>query len=563
MAIASKVPINNRLSQLAATHPYLLFFLFSGCLFVPAFLITPAGLDLLEQSVWLRMFAEQFWRGDIYPRWLTEIYAGRGAPIFFYYPPLPYFITSFLMFLRPLSLHTPAEYYPLAASAWLAVFLSGCIFYHWVRDETGNRQAAFFSALFYMATPTHIGESFYMAMLFGTIWAYAWVPLMLLAAKKLMQGGAPAMIFYAGSLFLLIVTNAPMLVICGPLGVLYALLYLDRSRRFSQMLRLGIGVTLGFGLATGYLLPAAAYLPFFISDVFWSAPDTDFHNFFLNMDFASMFRASYTTLWWGTFLGVVAYLFKTSPWPKQVVFFAFACLGALFMTQYASVKLWEAIPLLKTLQYPTRFFCVTSVGLAAIAGYMFPRRRYVLYTLITLSFVATCLSMSVKSKRPFYFDSLNELNIPQHSVYLTSKNLIDLYYSTEGLKYVRAHREPLEILSGRAKTDIKEWSHRRFLFHYKADKDTRFLVRQFMYPGFIALNNGALANIVREPDTGQMLIAVPAGEGDIEIRRERLLPECAGIAVSWISAMLCAMILLVYGGRGAAARRRAQAIPSS
>ena len=51
--------------------------------------------DLIPYHLkWSKHFAEQFWQGDLYPRWLMDMNAGLGSPTFFFYPPIPYYFNS-------------------------------------------------------------------------------------------------------------------------------------------------------------------------------------------------------------------------------------------------------------------------------------------------------------------------------------------------------------------------------------------------------------------------------------------------------------------------------------
>ena len=42
---------------------------------------------------WSKHFSEQFWTGDLYPRWLLKMNAGLASPTFFFYSPIPYYFT--------------------------------------------------------------------------------------------------------------------------------------------------------------------------------------------------------------------------------------------------------------------------------------------------------------------------------------------------------------------------------------------------------------------------------------------------------------------------------------
>ena len=50
--------------------------------------------DSRYNAVTGRLFSEQFWSGDLYPRWLIGMNSGLGSPHFFFYAPLGYYIAA-------------------------------------------------------------------------------------------------------------------------------------------------------------------------------------------------------------------------------------------------------------------------------------------------------------------------------------------------------------------------------------------------------------------------------------------------------------------------------------
>lgn len=45
--------------------------------------------DVLFHFNWSKYFSQQFWSGELYPRWLLGMNSGLGSPSFFFYPPIP------------------------------------------------------------------------------------------------------------------------------------------------------------------------------------------------------------------------------------------------------------------------------------------------------------------------------------------------------------------------------------------------------------------------------------------------------------------------------------------
>jgi len=50
------------------------------------------GHDTLEHINYARHFTDQFWSGELYPRWLIGMNHGLGSASFFVFPPLPFYV---------------------------------------------------------------------------------------------------------------------------------------------------------------------------------------------------------------------------------------------------------------------------------------------------------------------------------------------------------------------------------------------------------------------------------------------------------------------------------------
>src|SRR5580704_13152933 len=57
----------------------------------------PSAHDTAEHMDFGKHFAEQFWQGDLYPRWLLNMHHGLGSPTFFIFPPFPSYVYALLL----------------------------------------------------------------------------------------------------------------------------------------------------------------------------------------------------------------------------------------------------------------------------------------------------------------------------------------------------------------------------------------------------------------------------------------------------------------------------------
>src|SRR6476469_8300516 len=99
-------------------------------------LVLPAALHhrLLNDNlqvywVWADQFTAELARGNLYPRWLPDSYAGLGAPVFYFYPPLAFYLAA-LFGLTGIS-----TYASLIAAFGVAFAASGIASWSWLRGQ--------------------------------------------------------------------------------------------------------------------------------------------------------------------------------------------------------------------------------------------------------------------------------------------------------------------------------------------------------------------------------------------------------------------------------------------
>ena len=62
---------------------------------LPLILVGPQkGSSIFMNLPWANGFAEQVLQGELYPRWLEDLNAGAGSPVFFFYGPVPFYFTT-------------------------------------------------------------------------------------------------------------------------------------------------------------------------------------------------------------------------------------------------------------------------------------------------------------------------------------------------------------------------------------------------------------------------------------------------------------------------------------
>src|SRR4051812_26741928 len=78
-----------------------LFLLAAGILEIIAFVFRPfEGYDSGPHIFWIIEWHKLSDAGISYARWLPDYFMGYGSPTFYFYPPLPYFISNLIYFFH-------------------------------------------------------------------------------------------------------------------------------------------------------------------------------------------------------------------------------------------------------------------------------------------------------------------------------------------------------------------------------------------------------------------------------------------------------------------------------
>jgi hypothetical protein len=208
---------------------------------------------------WWHSFSAQFWQGEIYPRWLSEINYGLGSPAFFYYPPLACWAGALW---TPLAGQALPAWRALGWSSALALVLSGLAALACFR-RLAPEGPAFVAALVYMLAPYHLAVDLLERGAYAEHWAFVWMPLAMRGVIGMQDRARHTSVLAAGAFAGLFLTHLPSAVTFTPLALLYALV-MDAGGMLARGFRpFGIlfartagSVLAGAGLAAVYLLPA-------------------------------------------------------------------------------------------------------------------------------------------------------------------------------------------------------------------------------------------------------------------------------------------------------------------
>lgn len=329
----------------------------------------PKNHDLELYPIWQTEFDAGIREGHFLPRWSPDVWISYGSPLFNFTQPLFFYLAE-IWHLIGFGIITSIK-----LTLIFATLAGGWFMYLFTRQYFG-RLGALFSASVFMLAPYHIGLV-YDRGAFSEYLAISLAPLCLYAAARLGRDQSRRNFFLlAGAIAALVLShNISMLIFLPPI-LLFILLFSKRNIR--ACLVQAAAVATGFLLSAFYWVPAFFERQYLNLDNLTSGP-YDFHN-----NFSSLKEILISNYWSNgvvflqvsfvaSFICLVSAVLIVKNWRRQkaarpAAYFLLLSVSALIATTAYSRPAWEAIPLLKYIQFPWRFLGLFDLSVAFLAG---------------------------------------------------------------------------------------------------------------------------------------------------------------------------------------------------
>jgi hypothetical protein len=521
------------------------------------------GHDSIVHLTWYTQFSEQLISGQTYPRWLLRENAGLGSPTFFYYGPVPYYIT---LIFQPLSRFDPYGWYQMGLSASMAIVLSGITCYFWIRSRT-NSHAAIFGALIYMIMPYHMAIDLYERAAFAELWAFVWMPLILYFVGRSERGNWINAVGIAFSYSLLVMTHLPTTLMFSPIPIAYAFLTRNREQRLRVFVLTVMGMIWGIVSSAIYLLPALgtqnlvfvgreAIKALYLSNFLFQGliPETTFD---LKLTAVVLTMALFGIC--GVILGNSA----SSPAHRQErMFWVFVSLIAiLMMTPLSEPVIW-VVPLHR-IQFPWRYNTILTVSVTAIMAIgIFSlskpfNKRVIASIVISILIIGAWLFLDIrqgliKSAPPHYVRGVTTIDRKPLNE-MIERGTFDFNYRPRTVQTdLRLWAEDIpkiSVATGGSQISIEKWESRLILLSVNLPTDSSLTIGQLYYPGWTAQIIGqscCLPANPSEPD-GLVTVQAPAGSYELALRLVSGPLEMVGQIISFFSLTFMLTILLWHG----------------
>jgi hypothetical protein len=412
--------------QERAALAYPLLLLLAGVLVLTAQL----GGPLLHDSfaidwVWADQFTAEVAHGNLYPRWLPLSDGGLGAPVFYYYPPLAFHLTSTF---GVLGLSTYAS---LIAAFGAAFAASGIGCWHWLK---GRSNWPLFGAAFFMAAPYHLFDYTVRGALAESV-AIALIPAIAIGLTGVAErrGGTGLTALAYGAM---IATHLPLALL---VSVFLIAPYAIYHRR--ELAQFACAIGLGIGLAAIYLVPALALERYHdVGQLYRTAN--------LQTTYWSIYRGNWAD---GTFAIVFAIMTLIGLAAAPAVLrgrdkWAMYAIGLSIVVSGVIPFLWS-LPLLRDVQFPYRALPIAEFALATALARL-PRKP----SLAAASAALAPLVLSILILPGFHIsgDSLQRLRTYHPDVYeYLPKGVMKPGQTRATLADIRDLRLPPPLVAGK------------------------------------------------------------------------------------------------------------------
>lgn len=521
------------------------------------------GHDLFHHLLSGHFFAVQLWQGEIYPRWLMEMNGAFGSPVFFFYPPLPYYVAA--LFAGPTPLAHEAMI-PLLWSSSVALWLSGLFAYLWLRPLASSGRALA-ASLLYMALPYHLAIDIYARFALAESWAFVWAPLALLAQDRLYRQAPYALLLLALAVAMLTLSHLPSTLLILGLLTLRSLILAWRSKGptpllRTQLLRSPVTITL-LGQLWGLAMAGLLLLPAILDQGGISMEQMRTGMFEFQRNFLDRLPQSPEDwrfrghLAWLTLLTLalllIAWAAARVPRHPELLFWGVIGTLSFLMMLPPSEPLWRLLTPLQLVQFPWRLnllLTIATVAVVALATPVYRPWQWLWWGVLALTFFsqgiyireAPLTQTPVKSQLDSYFDS-------KRSAREYRPKQVPLGMFTPTLLAWKDEFQPAVTSEQLGVSwQILSWRPRHIALTVDAAVPAKLIFHQFDYPGWQATLNQQLPLAVSSTGNGLLQLWVPAGRHELNLTLSARWPEQLGYSLSLL-AWLGWLIALIRVGR--------------
>lgn len=499
----------------------LLISIIAGSMNVLPLLFIKQGADIILHYSLIQCFGEQFWQGDLYPRWCMSANAGLGSPIFMFYYPLPYYFTTLLYPLVHLGL-TVEHIYILAVCLISAFTYYSCL--TWLRNIV-PLQVALLCAWLALWIPYRMEVLFFRSA-FSELCFLAIFPLCLHFARQLSQEVPNVW----PKLALAIATCMLCNVSAALIGIIGIIFYVGAKSglRLKILKALALSLLCAGAIVSFYAMPAH-YLSAYLNQEALATLRETWANGYINLNDAihnhrlSVYLTGGMMVFAAFALGIWAcFKFKDQYETKIWLWLATAAFIVMFPW---SASLWDNIGFISAVLTPWRMQSLIMFALIyflAISGKHFTSSQHWKGDFAALWVLLVLLGLLLTGSRAPESESLFNQSVKAQLIYFKAYRTRWNNYEYADLEQIVAdadnpRRQNISIINGHGKISEQRWDRDSISFSENFSTPATIKIRHFYFPTWQATIDNQTIELLPEANTGWMLLNLPAGKHTIRI----------------------------------------------
>jgi hypothetical protein len=528
------------------------------------------GHDLeIHLESWMEA-AAQFHQGIWCPRWASGANYGLGEPRFIFYPPGSWALGGILGAVLPWTL-VPAIF------VWLSMILAA-VGMRKLAAEWLPPGGALIAALLYALNPYLIVTA-YARCAYAELLASAVFPFLLWGAFRIQRAPAKGFATVAISLAAIWLSNLPAGVITTYALALVLVTASVLLRSIQPLLYGSVGALTGLGLAAFALFPASWEQKWVYIDAVVRPSQLPEANFlFSPLGVTNMYKFNHqlSPLAVLLILGAIAsaIVARRMRYGTPAVWWSLSVLCVLsgFLMFPVSVAIWRALPELRFVQFPWRWLfpmCAAAALLASFGLIQSNRKRILLPV---LGFGLVTVDASIIYAKQVFPHFVTQVAEKIHARgYAGLMEYTPIAGKSRHLPADAPLIAPVEPSDPRQSAStppgvyVESWSPERKAIRADLPRAMTVNLKLLAYPAWQALVNGKPAALQDNPQTGQIMMVLPAGASRTEIKFAQTWDRSVGTEISIGSGVVLIalwQLILVMSRKRASEPREVEAVPA-
>ena len=550
--------------RLARRHAILAVLVLAGtaalAVVVPFFFLGNATGHDFEFHVASWMDVARQWReGVLYPRWAALANWGFGEPRFIFYPPASWMLGAALSFAFP---------WPMVPGAfiWLALTLAGVAMFTLVKEWLPARDAIAAGVLFAL-NPYHLVIVYWRSD-FAELLVSALIPLAVLfalrAATEPRRAFVPLALVAAG----VWLSNAPAAVVVTYTIALILAVMAARECSIRPLMYGGGALAMGLALAAFYIVPAAfEQSRVNISEVLSQGLQFAENFLFTRTADAEHTRFNFIVSWVAVEVMVVTIgaVIASRRWRRahprlEWMLLALVAVSTILMFPLSSPA-WTYLPKLRYVQFPWRWLLVLDVPfafcLAAAMGRLRGASRRAAWAVVLAGLAITGFLLTRSNwwdpggVADFYEEHFSTgagyFGTDEYGPRGSDHYDLDQHAPLVSLRH--AENAPAEF---QPRAQVQRWEVTRKNFIVHSSQPVTAALHLLNYPAWRVEVDGRPVRALSNQQTGQMLVALPAGTSHVQVAFAATPDRLWGDAVSAVAALGLLAVVLASRRRGRA-----------